>query len=85
MKIAAWIVALVAVLAIVFTWFLMSTSYNNKYSALVAEAKARQDVSKVTFDNTWKVISGQAKVAEKERESFRTTFIEIMNARRSHR
>lgn len=81
MKIAAWVVALVAVLFISLTWFLMSTSYNNKYSVLVTEAKARQDVSKVTLDNTWKVISGQAKVAEKERESFQDTFIEIMNAR----
>ena len=81
MKNTTLIVTIGVALFMALSWFMMSTNFNNRYSTFVAEAKARQDVSKITFDNTWKIIAGQAKVADKERESFRTTFVEIMNAR----
>jgi hypothetical protein len=81
MKSTTLIVTIGIAIFMAFTLFMMNMNYNNKYSTFVAEAKARQDVSKVTFDNTWKVIAGQAKVADKERESFKAAFVEIMNAR----
>lgn len=76
-----YFVIAVIVAVIGFTYFQMNVSYNNKYTMLEMKAKASQDVSKLTFDKTWKIISGQAQVAEKERESFRETFLDIMNAR----
>lgn len=63
------------------TWVFMGISANNTYTDLETRAAARQDVSKITFDNTWKIIQGQSQVAVKERESFKEVFVELMNAR----
>ena len=77
----AWVVTAVVVIVPILMFLIMRVNYNNLYSRLEAEAAARQDVSKITFDTTWKIIQGQAQVATTERESFKTTFIEIMNSR----
>lgn len=80
-NLVAWVVAAIVVTVPMLMFFIMRVNYNNLYSKLEAEAVARQDVSKITFDTTWKIIQGQAQVATAERESFKSTFIEIMNSR----
>ena len=82
-KLIGFIVAGIVLVTLVLTWLFMSIGANNAYTDLETRAKARQDVSKITFDNTWKIIQGQSQVATKERESFREVFVELMNARTS--
>lgn len=81
MKNTMWLIGVGLLIFSALIGFALHTSYNNKYNTLESEARARQEVSKVTFDNTWKIISSQAKVAERERESFQSAYVSIMNAR----
>ena len=81
MKNTMWLIGVGLLIFSALIGFALHTSYNNKYNTLESEARARQEVSKVTFDNTWKIISSQAKVAERDRESFQSTDVSIMNAR----
>ena len=80
-KTISFVVAGIIIATFFVTFFSMKVGYNNSYTDFETQAAARQSVSKVTFDNTWKVISSQANVATKERESFKSTFIDIMNSR----
>lgn len=54
---------------------------SNKEKKLYLAGKAAQQNSEVVFDNTWKVIQGQAGVADKYKDSFKEIYIGIMNAR----
>jgi hypothetical protein len=71
--------AIAAILIFIIGFMYIGAS--NKEIALRNQIKAKQAANKASFDTVWKVIAGKASVTEKERESFRTTFIDIMNAR----
>jgi hypothetical protein len=57
-------------------------SATNRDVELRAAAAAQQEALATNFDKLWKTIQQQAEVATAERESFRKTYVEIMNAQR---
>lgn len=61
----------------------MWVSANNKEVRLRNRLTAQQKANEATFDQTWKVIQQQAGVTTEYKESFRSTFTDIMNARYS--
>lgn len=56
-----------------------ASSHNNEVS-LRNQFNAQQKSNESSFDKTWKIIKQQAGVASQERESFRETYVEIMDA-----
>ena len=79
-KLIYFIVPAIALFFVIGIYWIMGINYNNGYTRLEMQATAHQDVTKITFDKVWKVISSQAKVADRERESFKETFIQIMDS-----
>jgi len=65
---------------VIMTVSFMYVSANNKEISLRNQFVAQQELNKATFDNVWKIIQQQTQVTTKERESFKETFVEIMNA-----
>ena len=55
-------------------------SANNREVSLRNQFKAQQKSNESSFDKTWKVIQQQAGVAVEERETFRKTYVEIMDS-----
>jgi hypothetical protein len=55
-------------------------STHNREAALRAEFDAQQQSIEASFDRVWKVISQSGQVAAAERETFRNTYVEIMDA-----
>lgn len=55
-------------------------SANNREVGLRAQFEAQQKANESGFDKTWKTIQQSAQIPEKERDSFRQTYVEIMNA-----
>lgn len=58
----------------------MYVSAHNGEVSLRNQFNAQQKNNESSFDKTWKVIQQQAGVASEERESFRETYVEIMDA-----
>lgn len=52
----------------------------NKEKMLRNQVAAQQKTNEASFDKMWKIIQSQTKVSEKERESFRATYVDIMQA-----
>lgn len=61
----------------------MYVTSSNKEVRLRNRITAQQKSNEATFDQTWKVIQQQAGVTSEYKESFRSTFTDIMNARYS--
>lgn len=64
------------------TLIVYATGVLNHEASLRVQFKAQQSVNESSFDKTWKVISQQANIAEHERDDFRKTYVEIMEATR---
>lgn len=60
----------------------MYVSTHNSEARLRNQFTAQQKLNEATFDNVWKTIQQQTQVASYERDSFRETFTEIMEAQR---
>ena len=71
------IVAVVLAVVIVPMW----VSASNKEIGLRNLAAAQEDVCKMVFDETWKIINQQAQVANEYKEAFREIFPELMEGR----
>ncbi len=80
MKIAAVIAGSVVGLLLVVGFMYVSAS--NAEVSLRNEFNAQAKSNESSFDKTWKVISQQASVSQTERESFRKTYVEIMQSTR---
>lgn len=73
------LIVLVAVMAI-FGMFWVSTS--NEEVRTRNEFAAQQNALESEFDKVWKVISQQAQISQHERETFKKTYLEIMQAQK---
>ena len=60
---------------------LMYVGYSNDEIQLRNQITAQQEVNTATFDNMWAVISGQAQVADRYKESFQSVYENIMSSR----
>jgi hypothetical protein len=60
---------------------LMYVGYSNEEIQLRNLITAQQESNTATFDNMWAVISGQAQVADRYKESFQSVYENIMSAR----
>lgn len=58
-------------------------NFSNTEIRLRNKIEASQKVNETVFDTTWKIISQQAQVADKYKESFKDIFVGIMDARYS--
>jgi hypothetical protein len=56
-------------------------SFSNTEIQLRQQVAAQQDNNRIIFDKVWKVISQQAQVTDKYKDSFRDVFLGITNAR----
>jgi len=65
------------ILVLLVTWI----GSSNKEIDLRNKIVAQQKNLEVVFDNTWKIISQQAQVSEKYKESFKSIYQDLMNAR----
>jgi hypothetical protein len=79
-----WIVAgtvaaivVVAVVSVVGMYF----SYSNQEVALRQQVKAQQTAIEAVFDNTWKIISQKAQVADKYKKAFAQIYPKLMEGR----
>lgn len=59
-----------------------AVGYSNNEIRLRSSFHAQEKNNESSFDKMWKVIQQQAGVAETERESFRNTYVDIMNSTR---
>ena len=69
------LVAAVAVIAV------MYFSYSNQEVTLRQQIKAQQTSLTTVFDNTWKIISQKAQVAERYKDSFAKIYPKLMEGR----
>ena len=78
------VILTIVVLAVLMTAIplIMYTSTHNKEVTLRNQFNAQQEMNKATFDNVWKIIQQQTQITVKERESFKDTFVEIMNSQK---
>ena len=77
--------ALIGVIALTIIMMVgtMYFSYSNQDIRLRNLAAKEQQVTKIAFDNTWKIIQGKAQVADKYQGDFRKIYSEIMSERYS--
>jgi hypothetical protein len=61
--------------------FMTYIEYSNSEVKLRAQAKAQQKNLENVFDNTWKIISQQAQVAESYKDAFAKIYPDIMQGR----
>jgi hypothetical protein len=61
----------------------MYFSYSNKEVTLRQQIKAQQTTIETVFDNTWKIISQKAQVADKYKDAFATIYPKLMEGRYS--
>ena len=59
----------------------MYISYTNNYEKTTNLYEAQLDYNRAVFDDTWKIISQEAQVADKYSEEFRKNFVTIMESR----
>jgi len=62
-------------------YFLMKISYSNKEITLRNRSDAQQDICKLVYDETWKIIKQKAQVADQYKTAFREIFPELMEGR----
>lgn len=70
-----------AVLGIAIIGFLMYMSYSNSEVRLRNAVKAQQEANTTSFDTCWKIIQGQAQVADKYKDSFKEIYVSLMQGR----
>ena len=75
------LVVLIAVVVLAIVIVPMWISVSNKEIGLRNLAAAQEDVCKMVFDETWKIINQQAQVANEYKEAFREIFPELMEGR----
>lgn len=73
--------AIGAVLGVAVMVFLMYMSYSNSEVRLRNAVKAQQEANTTSFDTCWKIIQGQAQVADKYKDSFKEIYIGLMEGR----
>lgn len=76
--VAAAFVALVVVVGLIF--FSLYIGAINGEARIRADFDAQQKVNESSFDKMWKIIQQSASIPDAERESFRKTYVEIMQA-----
>lgn len=83
MKLVGLVVGVLMVLGLFVAGGLVMTFFNYKNQAVQLEnlAKAAQDDNKVVFDKTWKVLQQKAGVTDKYSESFKSIYVDLMDAR----
>lgn len=69
----------VVILALVGVFMYMS--YSNSEVRLRNAVTAQQTANETSFDTCWKIIQGQAQVAEKYKDSFKEIYIGLMEGR----
>jgi hypothetical protein len=69
----------IAVVGVLLLIGLYMSAHNSEVS-LRNKFSAQQKSNESSFDKTWKIIQQQAGVASEERETFRETYVEIMDA-----
>lgn len=75
------LVALGAVLGIAIIGFMMYMSYSNQEVRLRNAVTAQQKSNEASFDTCWKIIQGQAQVADKYKDSFKEIYSGLMEGR----
>lgn len=72
------VLGIATIFAVIFGMFI---SFNNREKSLRNLGTAQIEVSKNTFETTWKTIKQQAQVTEKYKDSFREVYTSIMDER----
>lgn len=80
MKNHSLIGGLVVLVVIVFVYFIVGVSYKNNEVKLRNQFAAQLKVNESTFDKMWKILQQETQIATKERDSFKETYTEIMEA-----
>jgi hypothetical protein len=70
-----------ALVGLVVMGFLMYMSYSNSEVRLRNAVKAQQEANTTSFDTCWKIIQGQAQVADKYKDSFKEIYVGLMEGR----
>jgi hypothetical protein len=78
MKALAAVGALIGLVVMV---FMMYMSYSNSEVRLRNAVKAQQEANTTSFDTCWKIIQGQAQVADKYKDSFKEIYVGLMEGR----
>lgn len=73
--------ALGALVGLAVIGFLMYMSYSNSEVRLRNAVKAQQEANTTSFDTCWKIIQGQAQVADKYKDSFKEIYVGLMEGR----
>jgi hypothetical protein len=73
--------ALGALVGLAVIGFLMYMSYSNSEVRLRNAVKAQQESNTTSFDTCWKIIQGQAQVADKYKDSFKEIYVGLMEGR----
>lgn len=60
---------------------MMYMSYSNSEVRLRNAVKAQQEANTTSFDTCWKIIQGQAQVADKYKDSFKEIYVGLMEGR----
>lgn len=75
------LIAVGALVGLVVMGFLMYMSYSNSEVRLRNAVKAQQEANTTSFDTCWKIIQGQAQVADKYKDSFKEIYVGLMEGR----
>lgn len=73
--------AIGGVIGLVVMVFVMYMSYSNSEVRLRNAVKAQQEANTTSFDTCWKIIQGQAQVADKYKDSFKEIYTGLMEGR----
>lgn len=73
--------ALGALVGLVVIGLLMYMNYSNQEVRLRNAVKAQQEANTTSFDTCWKIIQGQAQVADKYKDSFKEIYTGLMEGR----
>ena len=74
-------VVLLGVIGLAVLGVIMYFQYSNQEIGLRNQLQAQQKVNEAVFDQVWKVLSQQAGVADKHKDSFKEIYVDVMNAR----
>ena len=70
-----------AVICLAAIGLMMYMSYSNQEVRLRNAVKAQQHANETSFDTCWKIIQGQAQVADKHKDSFKEIYTGLMEGR----
>lgn len=70
-----------AVICLAAIGLMMYMSYSNQEVRLRNAVKAQQHANETSFDTCWKIIQGQAQVADKYKDSFKEIYTGLMEGR----